>query len=100
MWAKRTLDWKPKYMLYIRCMIRTQIYLPKELYQEVAFRAKRENKPKASVIRDALSRGFGKKREQTVGEALIALARLGKKLKASGPTDLSTNHDKYLYEDI
>lgn len=87
-------------MLYIRCMIRTQIYLPKDLYQEIAFKAKRESKPKAVVIREALKNGLKGKKEQTVGKALLELAELGKKLNARGPTDLSTNHDKYLYEDI
>lgn len=31
--------------------------------------------------------------------ALLALVELGKKYKISGPTDLSTNHDDYLYGD-
>ena len=81
-------------------MIRTQIYLPKELYQEIALRAKLEDKSKASIIREALSIKLKKKKQQTVGQALLELAKLGKKLKARGPRDLSTNHDKYLYEDI
>ena len=37
-------------------MIRTQIYLPKELYQEVAFTAEREKKTRAAVIREALEK--------------------------------------------
>ncbi len=82
-------------------MIRTQVYLPKALYQQVDLVAKREKKAKAQVIRETLEEGLDKKQEaqETVGEALLRLAALGKKLKLRGPRDLSTNHDKYLYEE-
>lgn len=81
-------------------MIRTQIYLPKELYQEIAFAAKRENKAKAAVIREALEEGLTKKKpKKNAGETLLELAKMAEKYKWKGPKDLSTNHDKYLYED-
>ena len=80
-------------------MIRTQVYLPKILYQQVALIAKREKKAKAQVIRESLERSLRETKTETVGEALSKLVELGKKLKLSGPKDLSTNHDKYLYED-
>lgn len=81
-------------------MIRTQIYLTKELYQEVAFTAKREKKPKAAVIREALGKGLIKKRsKKNAGSVLLEIAELGEKLKLKGPKDLSQNIDKYLYED-
>lgn len=87
-------------MLYIRCMIRTQIYLPKDLYYEIEFRAKRENKPKAAVIRDALENGLNQNRpKKNAGTALLEIAAMAKKYKWKGPKDLSINHDKYLYED-
>jgi len=79
-------------------MIRTQIYLPKELYQNLNLTAKKENKTKAQVIREALNEGLKKKRGNAAG-ALLELAQLGKKLKLKGPKDLSQNIDKYLYED-
>lgn len=79
-------------------MIRTQVYLPKQLYQTIDLVAKRENKPKAQVIRDVLEEGIENK-QGNVGEALLSLAALGKKLKLKGPSDLSKNIDKYLYED-
>lgn len=77
-------------------MIRTQIYLPKELYQEIGWLAKKEKKAKAQVIREALEKDV-KKRQGSVGKALLELAELGKKLNLRGPKDLSINHDKYLY---
>lgn len=79
-------------------MIRTQIYLPRQLYQTIDFVAKRERKPKAQVIREFLEEGL-KKKEGNAGKALLELAALGKKLNLKGPKDLSTNHDKYLYEE-
>ncbi|OGE35419.1 MAG: hypothetical protein A3H82_00750 [Candidatus Levybacteria bacterium RIFCSPLOWO2_02_FULL_39_26] len=78
-------------------MIRTQIYLPKELYQNLNLTAKKESKTRAQVIREALIEGLRKKRGNAA-EALLELASLGKKFKLKGPKDLSQNIDKYLYE--
>lgn len=80
-------------------MIRTQIYLPKELYRNIEIVAKQEKKPKAQVIRESLERALERKAE-TIGEALGKLIDVGKKFHLHGPKDLSTNHDKYLYEDL
>jgi len=81
-------------------MIRTQIYLPKELCQEIAFTAKREKKPKAAVIREALVKGLVKKRsKKNAGSVLLEIAVMAEKLRTKGPSNLSTNIDKYLYED-
>lgn len=85
-------------MVYIRHMIRTQIYLPRELYQEVDLVAKKEKKPKAQVIREAIEKDMSKKCGNA-GDALLKLAAMAKKYKWKGPKDLSVNHDKYLYED-
>ena len=87
-------------MLYIRHMIRTQIYLPKELHREIAFTAKREKKTKAAVIREALGEGLIKKRpKKNAGRVLLEIATMADKLKTKGPSNLSANIDKYLYED-
>ena len=48
-------------MLYISHMIRTQVYLPKDLYQHIDLVAKREKKAKAQVIREVLDEGIKKK---------------------------------------
>lgn len=76
-------------------MIRTQIYLPKSLYQTIDLVAKKEKKPKAQVIRDMLEQGIAKK--ATTGTTFLKLAK--NPIKGL-PKDLSTNIDKYLYEDI
>jgi len=80
-------------------MIRTQIYLPKELYQEIDLVAKKENKPKAQVIREAV-KSVLEARKESIGEALGRLMEAGKKFRFHGPKDLSANHDKYLYEEL
>lgn len=80
-------------------MIRTQVYLPKILYHQVSLVAKKQKKAKAQVIRESLERGLRQGKTGTIGEGLQELVDLGKKLNLHGPTDLSTNHDKYLYEE-
>lgn len=79
-------------------MIRTQVYLTDEQAQDIKARAKREKRREADVIRDLLDRGrnVGQgKYPETAKETLKRIGALGLK----GPTDLSTNHDKYLYEE-
>lgn len=85
-------------MVYIRHMIRTQVYLPKQLYQTIDLVAKKERKAKAQVIREALEEGVRKK-QANAGKVLLEIAAMAKKYKWRGPKDLSTNHDKYLYEE-
>lgn len=76
-------------------MIRTQIYLPEELETEIRFRARKDKKSKAEVIRGALKKGLEDKRASNLGNELLRIANLG----GRGPKDLSTNHDDYLYGD-
>ncbi len=78
-------------------MIRTQVYLPRELYQEVKLVAEKESKKSAQVVRELLHEGLiRRKKKGTIGESLLDLASVAVK---GGPPDLSTNHDKYLYGD-
>ncbi|MBI2103616.1 hypothetical protein HYT59_01280 [Candidatus Woesebacteria bacterium] len=80
-------------------MIRTQVYLTDDLYQEVRFAAKRENKKPAQVIREALKKGLKKKVGRNAGGTFLEIAAMAKKYNWRGPKDLSINHDKYLYEE-
>ena len=87
-------------MLYISHMIRTQVYLPKDLYRHIDLVAKREKKAKAQIIRDTLEEGLKKKMaHKNAGHVLLEIAAMAKKYQWRGPKDLSTNHDKYLYEE-
>lgn len=79
-------------------MMRTQIYLPKILHQQLGIVAQKEKKTKAQVIRERLVQALQKEDQGTLGEGLERLASLGKKLKLKAPSDLSANFDKYLYE--
>lgn len=77
-------------------MDRTQVYLYKSQSQEIALIAKRHKKAKAEVIRDLIQRGIeANKNRETIGQALQKLISL----KVAGPADLSTNIDKYLYDE-
>ena len=83
-------------------MIRTHIYLTEEQDQLIELRVRRERRSKAEVVRDVVDRGLAvdaAASRRTSGQALLELAELGKQLNLSGPTDLSTNHDDYLYGD-
>jgi hypothetical protein len=83
-------------MVYISCMIRTQVYLPKKLYRDVQLVAKQENKPTAEVVRELLEDSLTRKQKQaSIGKAFLKLADIHGK----GPSDLSANIDKYLYEE-
>ena len=75
-------------------MIRTQVYLPEELYQNIKLVAKKEKKSAAHVVRRALEKGLVAEKGETIGKALMELAKIG----AKGPKDLSENIDKYLYD--
>ncbi len=86
-----------KRMVYISHMHRTQIYLPKSLYQSIDLIAKREKKSKAEIIRSMLEATVEKKLgQETLGDAL---ERFSKHAIKGLPTDLSINHDKYLYDE-
>ncbi len=89
-----------KRMVYISHMHRTQIYLPKSLYQSIDLIAKREKKSKAEIIRTMLEATVEKKLgQETLGDAFDKLIQIGEKLNLNGPKDLSTNHDAYLYKE-
>ena len=83
-------------------MIRTHIYITEEQARDIKLRAKRERRRESDVARELLERGRfisqGRKQE-SLGEALLRLAEVGKKFGLTGPTDLSTNLDDYLYGD-
>lgn len=80
-------------------MLRTQIYLPEELSQELKLLAYKEGKPTAVIIRKLLKTGLvhQQKKRKNAGQVLLDLAALGKKLKVKGPKDLSSNFFDYAY---
>jgi hypothetical protein len=83
-------------------MNRTQIFLTDEQKMDVKLRAKRENKREAVVIRELLDTGrkaSANTYQESTGDALLRLAKLGEKLQVKAPSDLSSRIDDYLYGD-
>ena len=80
-------------------MQRTHIYLPDDLNTEIELNAKSQQKSKAEIIREALQKGLKSTRIQKSQSAksLLDLAQMAKKLKGTGPKDLSVNHDYYIW---
>ena len=82
-------------------MIRKHFLLPLPLDEQIKLVARKDQKSEAEVIRELLESGLQRKNQHSasVGQALRGLAEIGKRAGATGPTDLSQNIDKYLYED-
>lgn len=84
-------------------MIRTHIYITEQQARDIKVRARRERRRESDIARELLDeRGRfisqGRKQE-SLGDALLCLAEVGKKFGLTGPTDLSANLDDYLYGD-
>ena len=80
----------------------TQIFLTDEQVQDIKLRAKRESKQEAAVIRELIDAGRNASRsthQESTGDALLRLAKLGEKLQVKAPSDLSSRIDDYLYGD-
>jgi hypothetical protein len=83
-------------------MIRTMVYITEEQARDIKLKARRENKREAEVIRELLREGMKKsagKAQESTGDALLRLAKLGERLHVKAPTDLSSRIDDYLYGD-
>jgi len=82
-------------MVYYLFMIRTQIYLPNEVYQGVQWVARKEKKATAQVIRELLAQSLTKRiKSMNAGARLLKLAE---RAVAGLPSDLSVNIDDHLY---
>lgn len=83
-------------------MIRTQVYLSEQLASTVRFLANASRKPKAVIIRIALSEGLRTLAVQQLngGTGLVRLAELGEQLRVQGPKELSSTIDQILYDAV
>lgn len=75
-------------------MIRKLISLPKDLEMLIALTAMQEKKPQAEVIREKLRAGFAVKKQKKHG-----LLNIAKHAIPCLDPQISTNIDKYLYEE-
>jgi metal-responsive CopG/Arc/MetJ family transcriptional regulator len=84
-------------------MQRTHVYLPEELNQKIDYAARLRRTSKANVMREALTHGLRSvampKKKSKPNNGLLELAEIAKKLDSRGPKDLSTNLDKYLWDE-
>jgi len=80
-------------------MLRTYLYLPDELENQILMMVKLHGKRKAVVIREALMAGIDViKSENNPGiSTLDDLAKISEKYRVKGPKDLSENMDHYLW---
>lgn len=75
-------------------LVRTQIYIPQELYQQLKKRSTKLNKSLAQQIREALkSYLFLEEKELQLDDSIWQI--VGK--ASSGTGDLARDHDRYLY---
>lgn len=84
-------------------MIKTQVYLTENDYEELRNTAFETRLTMSEVVRRLIRRELPtkatmpKKKPKNAGETLLALAQKARKEGWSGPKDLATNVDHYLY---
>ncbi|PIR43482.1 hypothetical protein COV24_02445 [candidate division WWE3 bacterium CG10_big_fil_rev_8_21_14_0_10_32_10] len=80
-------------------MMKTYLYITKELDKKIKDTAKRQSKSKAEVMRDALEKGISYVHDQSnaSAELLFKITEIAKKNKIKGPKDGSKHMDDYLY---
>jgi hypothetical protein len=74
-------------------MVRTQIYLPTNMYQQLVAWGEQINQPMAEIIRRLISDGL-KKKPVKAGNNLLELTKINGR---GGPKDLAAKMDEYLY---
>jgi hypothetical protein len=85
-------------------MIRTQIYLTEKQYRVLKEKSHEENESIAGVLRKLVDKEIvqvqdkaASNKKKNVGNTLLAMARRAEKECYSGPPDLASNVDAYLY---
>lgn len=78
-------------------MIRTQIYLPPDLHQELLALARTKNTSLSELLRIGAKKIIKEKRRHN--QSWKVMEKLAK-YNLRGPKDLSKNHDKYYIEAI
>ena len=83
-------------------MLKTYLYLPEELDNQIKRVATFNKASKAETIRQVLKEGLevveAKKSKKGNAESLVKLAEIGNKNNLKGPKDASKNLDKYLWK--
>ena len=77
-------------------MIRTNIYLPKDLHEKLHRLSQQEHISMAQLVREFTKQGIVTKTKQDGG--VTSLLRMAANARPSGIRDLAKNHDYYLYK--
>lgn len=80
--------------MYTASMLRTQIYIPKEIHERLWRLSELQGESIAKIIRDFIEFGLRKVSDPTGKATLRAVAKLNIK---GGPSNLSSRLDWYLY---
>lgn len=80
-------------------MVRTQVYLPRNIYEQLKQRGNSEGLTLAQQIREALAQYVTEKTQPEEGHILTADDPIWQLIGIAkgGPEDGSVNHDKYIY---
>ena len=80
-------------------MLKTYLYLPEDLKNQIIYTANSQNKSRAEIIRQALKVGVPAVAQQGTAsaEALLKIAQIGKKYNLHGPKDGSEKMDEYFW---
>jgi len=81
-------------------MLKTYLYIPQDLNQQIISLAEAQKISKAELIRNALAEGllFLKRKQASSAEVLLKIAKIGKRYQLKGPKDLSAKMDDYLWK--
>ncbi|OGY19597.1 MAG: hypothetical protein A2900_00600 [Candidatus Chisholmbacteria bacterium RIFCSPLOWO2_01_FULL_50_28] len=77
-------------------MIRTQIYIPREIHHQLTRLASSKKEPMAKVVRQFIEEGLNKAQTKDLS-GKRTLHRIANLRLKGGPRDLSRNLDHYLY---
>ena len=81
-------------------LVRTQIYLPVKLKQTIKSQAKLKNRSFSDTLREYLEVHLAEEQKKKKGNGVASLIKMAEDAKREGvrgPSDISTNHDYYLY---
>lgn len=77
-------------------MIRTQIYIPDDLHRSAKAVARRGEEHLAELLRRLIDTGIREELKKLKPKTLVSLTKLN---ITGGPKDLSSNMDKYIYQE-
>ncbi|MDP3724586.1 MAG: ribbon-helix-helix protein, CopG family [bacterium] len=81
-------------------MLKTYLYIPSDLHEDIKRTARREKQSRAEVIRRALQYGLQTMhlQQNDSGEILLKIAALGDRYQLKGPRDASASVDRLLWD--